>query len=206
MKREDKNARSRKKILDSALQEFGKKSYAQASLNAICSAGNISKGIIYHYFKDKDELFLCCVKDCFDTFTRYLENEYLYSTDFQRDMQTYLDLRYRFFYENPCYSNIFFNAVLQPPKHLNLRIKELRKDFDALNFRYWKNILNRITLRDGITEDEAIQYFSVFQEMFNGYFQSKACEDADFHALMLDHEVGLPKLLNIMLYGIAKEE
>ena len=157
--------------------------------------------LIYHR-----KLFLCCVKDCFDTLVCYLENGHLHSTDFQSDMQMYFDLRYRFFHENPCYSNIFFNAVLQPPKHLTKRIKELRQDFDALNLRYCKNILNQITLRDGITENDAIEYFSTFQEMFNGYFQSKASENADFHALMVDHELRLPKILNIMLYGIAKEE
>ncbi|MBU5591668.1 TetR/AcrR family transcriptional regulator [Clostridium sp. MSJ-4] len=206
MKREEKNLQSRKKILDSALREFGEKSYSQASLNIICSAGNISKGIIYHYFKDKDELFLCCVKDCFDTLVSYIEKGHFDSTDFQSYMQSYLNLRYQFFRENPYYSNIFFNAVLQPPKHLTLRIKELRKDFDALNLRCCKNILNQITLRDGITEKEAIEYFSALEEMFNGYFQSKAYKGADFHALVEDHELKLPKILNIMLYGIAKEE
>lgn len=206
MKREEKNEQSRKKILDSALCEFGEKSYEQASLNTICTTGNISKGIIYHYFKDKDELFLCCVKDCFDTLVNYIEKGYKDSTDSQSDFQEYLDLRYRFFHENPLYGNIFFNAVLQPPKHLSQRIKELRKDFDALNLLYCKKILSQITLRDGITENESIEYFSIFQEMFNGYFQSKAHEDDDFHGLMAEHELGLPKLLNIMLYGIAKEE
>ena len=206
MKREEKNLQSRKKIVDSALQEFGEKNYAEASLNTICNIGNISKGIIYHYFKDKDELFLYCVKDCFDTLVGYLEKEHFVSIDSQNDMQEYFDLRYRFFRENPCYGNIFFNAVLLPPKHLAIKIKDLRKDFDNLNLRYFKNILKQIALRDGITEEEAIEYFYIFQEMFNGYFQSKAYEYTAFHSLITDHELKLPKILNIMLYGIAKEK
>ncbi|MEG1873185.1 MAG: TetR/AcrR family transcriptional regulator, partial [Ruthenibacterium sp.] len=61
MKRDEKNLASRRKILDSALAEFGANGYGLSSINTICSAGGISKGILYHYFKDKDELYLACV-------------------------------------------------------------------------------------------------------------------------------------------------
>ena len=53
MKREEKNNMTRQRIIDAALDEFGEKNYAEASLNTICTVGNISKGIIYQYYKDK---------------------------------------------------------------------------------------------------------------------------------------------------------
>lgn len=205
MKQEEKKQQSRKKIIDSALQEFGEKTYTEASINTICKNGNISKGIIYHYFKDKDELFLTCVKDCFDTFVDYLKKGELEGKNNQDDVQAYLHMRYRFFQENSCYSNIFFNTVLQPPKHLMKEIKELRKELDALNLRYYENMVNQITLKDGVTKNEAVEYFYIFQEMFNSYFQSKAYEETDFHTLVAEHELKLSKIFNIMLYGIAKE-
>ncbi len=39
--------------MDSALNEFSKQGYGASSINTICSAQGISKGIIYHYFKTK---------------------------------------------------------------------------------------------------------------------------------------------------------
>jgi len=66
--------------------------------------------------------------------------------------------------------------------------------------------LSNVTLRDNITEEEAMEYFFVFQEMFNGDFQSKAYENLDFNSLIEMHELKLSKILNIMLYGISKEE
>ncbi len=51
--------------MDSALNEFSKQGYSASSINTICSAQGISKGIIYHYFKTKDDLFLACVEECF---------------------------------------------------------------------------------------------------------------------------------------------
>mgnify|MGYP002539826609 CR=1 FL=1 len=58
MKREEKNALSRQRILDAAMEEFSRNGYDGASLNTVCAEKGISKGIIYHYFKDKDELYL----------------------------------------------------------------------------------------------------------------------------------------------------
>ena len=60
MKREEKNSLARQRILDAALEEFSSRGYEGASLNTVCAEKGISKGIIYHHFKDKDELYLLC--------------------------------------------------------------------------------------------------------------------------------------------------
>lgn len=206
MKREEKNLQSRQKIMDAAIQEFGEKSYGEASLNTICDTGNLSKGIIYHYFTDKDELYLACVKECFDKLTSFLNRDDYDFTDFQRGINNYLAARYQFFRQYPHYSHLFFSTFLQPPTHLIKQIQELRKDFDAQSTRYYETALSHITLRENITNEEAMEYFFIFQEMFNGYFQSKAYENTDFNSLIKDHEMKLSKLLNMMLYGIAKED
>lgn len=206
MKREEKKLLSKQKIMDAAIQEFGEKSYGEASLNTICDTGNLSKGIIYHYFTDKDELYLACVKECFDKLTSFLNRDDYDFTNFQKGINKYLAARYQFFRQYPHYSHLFFSTFLQPPTHLIKQIKELRKDFDVQNTRYYETALTHITLRENITTEEAMEYFFIFQEMFNGYFQSKAYENTDFNSLIKDHEMKLSKLLNMMLYGIAKED
>ena len=40
--------------MDNAMEEFARQGYGASSVNAVCSAQGISKGIIYHYFKTKD--------------------------------------------------------------------------------------------------------------------------------------------------------
>ena len=206
MKREEKNQLSKDKILNAAIAEFGVKSYESASLNNICSDNNISKGLIYHYFANKDDLYLCCVKACFDALTEFLDDEEYDFTNFPKGISQYLAARYRFFNEHPHYGNLFFGTVLQPPAHLKKKIKELRKNFDAQGIRYYKAVLAHATLKENITENEAIEYFFILQEMFNGYFGSKAYEYSDFHSLIEEHEMKLSKILNMMLYGIAKEK
>ena len=49
------------RIMQAALEEFGTGGYAAGTMNNICKRG-INKGLIYHNFKDKDELYLACLR------------------------------------------------------------------------------------------------------------------------------------------------
>ncbi|MEF9941398.1 MAG: TetR/AcrR family transcriptional regulator, partial [Lachnospiraceae bacterium] len=66
MKREEKAQVSKERIMAAAMEEFGEKNYDLSSLNNICNDNAISKGLIYHYFGNKEELYLCCVQSCLD--------------------------------------------------------------------------------------------------------------------------------------------
>ena len=117
MNQKEKTQLSYQKILSAAIIEFGTHSYESASINTICSENQISKGLVYHNFKNKDELYLRCVKVCFDEMTSYLRNATHASEDANEKIRKLLILRQQFFQENPYFSNIFFQAVLNPPKH-----------------------------------------------------------------------------------------
>ena len=205
MKQKEKSQISKEKILNAAIIEFGTNTYESASLNNICSDNNISKGLIYHNYKNKDELFLCCVRETFDALVNYLKDATFEDMSLEESVKEYLDLRRNFFKENSHFSNIFFNIALQPPVHLKKEIKVLKKELDDLNVGYYREFLGKVKLRKNVSEEEAIEYFCIFQEFFNGYFQSKMYELTDFNALINEHEMKLNKILNIMLYGVIKE-
>lgn len=52
---------SREKILTFALNEFLHQGFEKASINSICKSAQISKGGLYHHFKNKEELFWGCM-------------------------------------------------------------------------------------------------------------------------------------------------
>lgn len=45
------------RIINCALEEFSKNKFEKASTNNIVKAANVSRGLMYHYFTDKQELF-----------------------------------------------------------------------------------------------------------------------------------------------------
>lgn len=56
MNRTEKNQQMQDLILQNAIVEFARSGYEAGSLNSICKAGGMSKGIIYHYFPSKKAL------------------------------------------------------------------------------------------------------------------------------------------------------
>ncbi len=52
------NQDKQERILNAAAQEFAQKGYATASTNEIVKAAGISKGLLFHYFNNKKDLYL----------------------------------------------------------------------------------------------------------------------------------------------------
>lgn len=54
------------RILNAALKEFAQKGYKNASTNQIVKDADISKGLLFHYFKNKKQLFLFLYDYCIE--------------------------------------------------------------------------------------------------------------------------------------------
>lgn len=55
------------RIINAAIKEFAQKGYDKASTNEIVKEAEISKGLLFHYFKNKKQLFLFLVDYCYET-------------------------------------------------------------------------------------------------------------------------------------------
>lgn len=199
MKREEKTGLSKERILQAAVQEFGSNGYDASALNTICAENGISKGLIYHYFADKDDLYLACVARCFDKVIEYLKEQGV-----PYDLENYMRIRFQYFEEHPHHARIFFETMLQPPNALREQIAELRKDFDLFNREIYQEALSKVKLREGVKKDDAVDYFQLMQEMFNGYYSSSAYAGKNLKTLAAEHEDRLSKTLDFMLFGLIE--
>jgi TetR/AcrR family transcriptional regulator len=203
MKREEKNALSRQRILDAALREFSEKGYDAASMNTICAENGISKGIIYHYFKDKDELYLLCITDCFEKLTAYLQEKSGRTADtIDRRLQIYFDARLHFFAEHVQYQGLFLTAVLNPPAHLSAAILRARQPFDELNAAILTDLLKNTILRAGLSVSAVVDYFQMYMDFFNARFQSALTEVQSPKQALHEHEERCHRQLDILLHGV----
>lgn len=201
MKREEKNIVSRQKILDSAMKEFSDKGYGLSSVNTICSEGGISKGILYHYFKDKDEIYLTCVKDCFDSLTGFMKKSMQEETgDVQKRLNRYFEERFRFFESYPVYQRIFCDAVIIPPAHLSETIREIKAEFDRLNIEILNEILSQVRLRRDVTRQEVIDTFCQYQDFINARYQMTGSEKID----AAQREETCRRALSVLMYGVVE--
>ncbi|MCH5585809.1 TetR/AcrR family transcriptional regulator [Shimazuella sp. AN120528] len=58
----------RNKIFEATMKEFTKHTYDKASTNQIIQDAGISKGLLFHYFKSKKDLYLATYDQCTDIF------------------------------------------------------------------------------------------------------------------------------------------
>lgn len=198
MKKAEKTELTVSKILEAALEEFGANGYAGGTINNICKRG-INKGLIYHNFKDKDELYLVCLENSCKKLVALIEESGCTSDQLQ-----YMNIRMHFFKEHPNEAHIFFEAILQPQEKLRDRIQRILQPFEEINEKIYRSVVSCVTLRDDVTEEDAIAYFRQMQRMFNGYFSSSAYRYVALDDQIREHEMNLSKLLDFMLYGIAK--
>ena len=200
MKRDEKNQLTRRKILESASVEFAFHGFEAGSVNTICQNGGVSKGIIYHYFSSKEELYLECVAECFDRLTDYLQDTLSAMPEKESDrvLSAYFDLRMDYFRENEVDARIFSDAVLTPPDRLRSEIAKCRQRFDELNTDTMRKILRDKPLRGDLKESEIIHAFQQFQDFLNAGYRNVR-QEADG---LKRHEQECRNALEILLYGI----
>ena len=191
----------RRRILDGALTEFSDHGYGGSSINTICAAQNLSKGIVYHYFSTKDALYLVCVEECFQQLTEYIRANFTAEPGpIEEQLKRYFVVRMDFFHANPVYQRLFCEAVTTPPAHLSSKIRLCRQDFDAFNMQILERLLGSIELRSGVSKADAIETFRQYQDFINVRYQAIAANGQSFEA----HEEDCQKMLGILLYGVIE--
>lgn len=201
MKREEKNQQTKRRIMDRALAEFSQKGYGAGSINTVCSAQDISKGIIYHYFKSRDDLYLACVEECFSLLTQHIKNSLAGNKgSVEEQLKSYFSVRMAFFRGHPIYRPIFCEAVISPPVHLKNEISARKQAFDRLNIEILEKLLQSLTLRHGITMEDVVETFGQYQDFINAKYDISSMDTQEFEL----RDESCQKALNILLYGVIE--
>ena len=195
MKQEEKSQKSRAHILEYAFAEFAEQGYLGASVNTICAAGKISKGLLYHYYADKDALYLACVRQCFQDLTSALSSA-LNAKTVTPDQ--YFDTRLVFFAQHPRHQRLFCDTVVNPPRHLLRELEACRASFDKLNKAMLTAILEKETLADGISVQDAISQLRIFEDCVSTYLKNASQEER----LADKHNQLCRQTFQTMLYGL----
>ena len=98
MTNKEKTEITRKKVIISAIEMFEEKGYEGFIVNEFCRRYNFSKGRLYHTFSGKDDIYIEAVKYCFSEIIDYLKKAKEIT-----DVQTYMEIRMKFFLENRKY-------------------------------------------------------------------------------------------------------
>lgn len=200
MKQEEKTKLTRERIIHAGIKEFGSKGYAAASINSISESG-IAKGLLYHNFKGKDELYIECLKVCFEEVTGALS-----CNKKEPDYKLYFHARMQLLKEKREMMAMVLEALIHPPQRHVDEISKIRMPYDEMNMEWLEHLLEDNQLRSGMDKSSAMEYLSVMQDMFNWYCCNPKFKNKSFQASINLHEENLYRIFEYMLYGILKEK
>ena len=203
MKNEERSELTREKILQAALHEFGEHGYEGGTIGHICKTG-INKGLIYHHFKSKDDLYLTCMRYAVNHLLLEVGDLDLQGQNIQDVISTYMNKRYVFFKTYHDEARIVFEGLLSVPTKLTSEVQEIFAPLHDLNEKLYQALLNSITLKENVNKEAALSYFSMVQSMFNAYFSSPMMRQVMVKVVNEDLEPYLPniKCPTLLVWGV----
>lgn len=156
----------RGKVLEASIKEFAEKGYTNASTNAIVREAGVSKGLLFHYFRSKRDLYLAALDYCLNVQMDYfLQNARLpYPSDVIERVIEWGALKLEMVYRFPLMHRLLLNALLEMPSEVR---SEVEKRFGAITQRSWQLFLQGVDLsqlRDGIDKRKAVELLVVAME------------------------------------------
>lgn len=139
---------SRGRILKVAFDLFAQQGYMQISVDAIAKKAKISKGLIYHYFKGKEEI----LKEVFLQFVESAEKQKMWVAAESPELafRQFIDYSVYFISGEAKLNKLMFSLAIQPTV-----IKGIRKDIERLRQGWWNQItkiLEQLGCADSKTE------------------------------------------------------
>ena len=205
MTQKERQERSKEEIYRAAMEEFGTKGYDGVNMERICADHGISKGMMYHYYSGKDELFLLCAERTFRELTDYVAQgmDELEELDVTEAVKRFFLLREGFFQSRPKEKAVFESAMLRPPRHLMEQIQALRAPIRQLNREFIERLAARMPLRSGLEPEKVSCYLAAIEPFFQDILNSAQgkCPAQDLHAML----EASGKLLDMILFGVLRQ-
>nr|WP_244374880.1 TetR/AcrR family transcriptional regulator [Anoxybacillus flavithermus] len=204
----------KKLIIHVTIEEFAQHGYDRASTDVIVNRAGISKGLLFHYFKSKKNLYLYVVhyaKELLAEKTMEAVNEIRCNDFFERIKQIVL-IKQQIFMKYPHETQLVIDAVANPPKTVKKEMEQLlakhyetyAEDFQ-LQHIFLKDLLQKEALRDDVcVETVARMTMLIVEQLSNKYMQLYKHKQYDpiRQGDLLVRE--LEGYVNIIKYGIYK--
>lgn len=196
----------RQRIIEASIEEFGK-GYALASTNEIVRKAGVSKGLLFHYFGSKKNLFLEVFKEA----TVKLQERLLSSHEADQEnmagdifhLLTRLALiKLRLFQNEPALYQFLATAIQDSPDEIR---QELQVFIDSTAEYGIGRLLDGIELSDLRPDVDPVKAIKLIQLVMDG-FQQDYLRRKDLASLDWDEEVAeFTEYMDILGKGLGKQ-
>jgi AcrR family transcriptional regulator len=130
----------KERILDTAAREFALKGYDSANIKDIAAQAGISKGSIYDYFENKEDLYLTVSTHGISLSRKNIDSVIVENKDFFDQIRGIFLAGHDFVIKNPHYAQLYVNiascGMERFARRLTLRVEKHTAD-------YYKEVIHR---------------------------------------------------------------
>lgn len=191
----------KERILNVAIEEFAQNGYKATSTNVICKKANISKGLLYHYYNSKENIYITVVRHVIDTFKRNIAINIKESNKKGIDyVEEYFDIKFKFFRENPLYSKIIVNLVIDNniEKAMGLSIEYQNYNNDLIY-----DVIKNIDINPKFNKEKAFELIVMIGENLEKKHM-KRINDIDKDIAIEEFRKDHKEMLEMVFEGIDK--
>lgn len=194
------------KILLASLEEFSERGYEKASTDRICQKADVSKGLIFHHFGSKDNLYMATMNKCIDDILVEFNNININDNDIVSILMKLNSIKYNFFSKNPMHYKLLKDGFYNTPKKLKKELGERYMDIKKISFNIILDIIKDLPLKKGVEAENVISLIAAITSIIeNKYLPYLMKENADFDEFYDAANEEFMKLMNMMLYGILTD-
>lgn len=146
------NKEKQMKILNAAIDEFASSGYDQASTNTIVKKAGISKGLLFHYFSSKKELYTFIYNFGMDIVLKEFEENIDFNVkDFLLFLKDVIVVKMKLMREYPNIFNFFISCYMDTSEEieeLNIRsdersVKINKIVYENVDFSFFKDEIDK---------------------------------------------------------------
>lgn len=162
-----KDTEKHNRIINAAASIFAKYGYKKTSVDEIVSAAGISKGLFYHYFTNKKELYIYLYDTYVDILSNAIKKEVDTNiTDFFERIKQITHIRIAFINQYSDLWGFLYSAYYEEHPDVSSIIKAKNEQLLQASYSGSASNIDWSKLKNGISPDEAITIVTWMAEGF----------------------------------------
>lgn len=197
----------RNRIIEASLREFSEKGYMRASTNEIVKNAGISKGLLFHYFKSKKNLFLYLFDRIVDEFVaafyEFIDDS---SSDIFDRLMSWTMVKFRLYYKKPLEYRFLTVSIYDSPEEIK---DDILKRYERISSEVMKKFMGNLDLsrfRKDVDISRSLSFIMTsIEAIANNYIKMY---NHDIDRLIADKDKiidDLKSCINMLKYGIYEK-
>lgn len=196
----------RNKIIKAALEEFANNGYEKASTNRIVEKAEISKGLLFHYFKNKKRLYLYLIDYVIPViFDEFFKTADMNIGDFFERLKNWQVAKLNIFEKLSLESKFLIRAFSDIPEEVKEEVLKRYQNYAQEGFKHLFANIDYSKFRDGIDKNKAVETIVWTLENYgNKYMKENMDNEGN---IVIDTErilKDIDEYLEILKYGCIR--